>query len=78
MPGFRLVIPFQKTGSEIQLYTSKNPSFTCVNLVLLLTGLITLNLSPACFAAGYHVYDWKGDAKIKNGTSFMECTAISA
>ena len=38
-----------------------------VKLTLLLTGLLLFTLSAACFASGYHVYDWDGAAKEKDG-----------
>ena len=45
----------------------KDCSMINVKLTLLLTGLLLFTLSAACFASGYHVYDWDGAAKEKDG-----------
>ena len=54
------------------MYTHTSPSLTTVRLTLLLIGLLGLSVSTVSFAAGYHVYDWKGAAKIKNGKEVRE------
>jgi hypothetical protein len=41
-------------------------------LTWILVYLFALTLSVSCFAAGYHVYDWKGDAKVKKGKEIRE------
>ena len=40
---------------------------TPVSFSFFLITLLTISLSTLCFAGGYHVYDWKGAAKEKNG-----------
>jgi formylglycine-generating enzyme required for sulfatase activity len=41
-------------------------------LTFLLISLLGLSVSTLCFAAGYHVYDWKGPAKEKKGKEIRE------
>lgn len=48
------------------------PSFTPATLKVFLAGLLGLILSIPCFAAGYHVYDWKGPATEKNGKALRK------
>jgi len=45
---------------------------TAVNLAFFLLILLTFSLSGLCFASGYHVYDWKGAARQKDGKAVRE------
>ena len=43
-----------------------------IKLPSVLIALVALMLSGSCLAAAYHVYDWKGDAKVKDGREVRE------
>ena len=64
--------PLEKFGTEKQLHAYDKHSLTFVRLTLLLIGLLGLNVSTVVFAAGYHVYDWKGAARVQKGKAVRE------
>jgi hypothetical protein len=68
----KLDFPLETKGIEMQLHPHDSPPLTPIRLILLLVGLLSLSVSTICFAAGYHVYDWKGAAKVKNGKETRE------
>jgi len=56
----------------MQLSTGNQSSLNHIRLVILIISLLSFNLATTCFAAGYHVYDWKGAAKVKDGKEIRE------
>ena len=70
---FRTTVSPTPTVDLTQLLRSPDiPSFTPVKLTVFLIFLLITTLSTPCLAAGYHVYDWKGKAKEKDGKVIRE------
>ena len=67
-----LGVSLLRAGIDIHFYSDNKRPFPAIRLIILLTGLLGLNISTVCFAAGYHVYDWKGPAKVKKGKETRE------